>query len=93
MMMEKFDLMTLFLLTIAQVGVQVGMGGKQILEFSLACIISKIKTVFLSALTENYKLQTCIMHCQKQLRSEENRGKLQVPRFFWKTEGKHTYEE
>ena len=68
-------------------------GGKTDFRVFLACIILKYQNGFLICI--NQKITNSNLHnaLPKKLRSEENGGKLQAPRFFWKTAGKHTNEE
>ena len=46
---------------------------------------------FLISISRKLQCQSGILHCQKQLISEEKEGKLKVPRFFGETGGKHTF--
>ena len=48
---------------------------------------------FLISISRKLQCQSGILHCQKQLISEEKEGKLKVPRFFGETGGKHTRVE
>ena len=67
--------------------------GKTVFWVFLTMHYLKSPICFLISISRKLKSPSRILHCRKQLMSEEKWGKLKVPRFSGKTGGIHTFSK